>query len=143
VPQRAQEVNRALAKYVDVMLRNEEDLPRRSGSKVANVGESFDNLQVDSFSGDDRASHRDVPTSRSWRPRCANAKTASINDWGALCYADGKALHARTREDLAIYDASGRRLVRVGAEFYGLLSGKDPQCPIECGAAHGGGDETG
>src|SRR5437660_2863775 len=47
--QRAQEVNRALAKYVDVMLGNEEDFTACLGFEVENVGEGFDNLQIESF----------------------------------------------------------------------------------------------
>ena len=47
--ERAQQVNRELAPLVDVMLGNEEDFTASLGFEVENVGESFDNLDVESF----------------------------------------------------------------------------------------------
>jgi 2-dehydro-3-deoxygluconokinase len=66
-----------------------------------------------------------------------NAKTATRNDWGALCYHDGKFFEAAMREDLEIYDRVGGGDSFASGLIYGFLSGKEPQWSVECGAAHG------
>jgi 2-dehydro-3-deoxygluconokinase len=66
-----------------------------------------------------------------------NAKTASRNDWGALCYHDGKLYQARMRQDLDIYDRVGGGDSFASGLIYGFLAGKDPQWSVDCGAAHG------
>ena len=65
------------------------------------------------------------------------AKTSSFNDWGAVCYCDGAFFEARHRTNLHIYDRVGGGDSFASGLIYGLLSGKDPQWAIECGAAHG------
>lgn len=65
------------------------------------------------------------------------AKTASRNDWGALCYHDGRFYEAPVREDLEIYDRVGGGDSFASGLIYGLMSGKDLQWAVECGAAHG------
>ncbi len=65
------------------------------------------------------------------------AKTATKNDWGAICYADGNFYEAQRREDLEIYDRVGGGDSFAAGLIYGFLSGKDPQWAVECGAAHG------
>jgi 2-dehydro-3-deoxygluconokinase len=65
------------------------------------------------------------------------ARTATRNDWGAICYADGKFYQAAEREDLEILDRVGGGDSLASGLIYGLLMGKGPQWSIECGAAHG------
>ena len=65
------------------------------------------------------------------------AKTASRNDWGAICYATASSIQAKNREDLEIYDRVGGGDSFASGLIYGLLSGQDPQWAVECGAAHG------
>ncbi len=135
--QRAQEVNRALAKYVDVMLGNEEDFTACLGFEVENVGEGFDNLQIESFQDMIDISIAMYPNFAVVATTMRNAKTASRNDWGALCYHDGKLYQARMRQDLDIYDRVGGGDSFASGLIYGFLMGKDPQWSVECGAAHG------
>ena len=67
-----------------------------------------------------------------------NAKTATVNDWGAVCYARRQALPgARRREDLEILDRVGGGDSFASGLIYGFLAGKGPQWAVECGAAHG------
>jgi 2-dehydro-3-deoxygluconokinase len=134
---RAQEVNRALAKYVDVMLGNEEDFTASLGFEVENVGESFDNLDVESFQDMIDLALAMYPNFSVVATTLRNAKTASSNDWGALLYCEGKLHQARMREDLAIYDRVGGGDSFASGLIYALLAGKDPQWAVECGAAHG------
>ena len=67
-----------------------------------------------------------------------HAKTATVNDWGAICYYDGDFLPgARVRENLEIYDRVGGGDSFASGLIYGFLSRKDPQWAVDCGAAHG------
>jgi 2-dehydro-3-deoxygluconokinase len=66
-----------------------------------------------------------------------HARTATRNDWGALCYYDGHFYQAPVRENLEIYDRVGGGDSFASGLIYGFLTGKEPQWAVECGAAHG------
>jgi 2-dehydro-3-deoxygluconokinase len=65
------------------------------------------------------------------------ATTATRNDWGAICYSDGTFYQARNRENLEILDRVGSGDSFASGLIYDILSGKDPQSAVECGAGHG------
>ena len=65
------------------------------------------------------------------------AKTAIVNDWGAICYQDGTFYEARWRENLEIFDRVGGGDSFASGLIYGFLTGQGPQWAVECGAAHG------
>jgi 2-dehydro-3-deoxygluconokinase len=65
------------------------------------------------------------------------ARSASVNDWGAVCYYNGRLERARTRRDLAIYDRIGGGDSFASGLIYGFLTGRDAAWAVECGAAHG------
>src|SRR5579872_6642486 len=83
---RAREVNRALAKYVDVMIGNEEDFTAALGFAVENVDESFGTLEVASFKRMIEVAMSAYPNFSVVATTLRNARTASRNDWGAICY---------------------------------------------------------
>ena len=64
-------------------------------------------------------------------------KSASRNDWGALCCHDGKLYQSILRENLEIYDRIGGGDSFSSGLIFGFLSGRDAQWAVECGAAHG------
>jgi 2-dehydro-3-deoxygluconokinase len=66
-----------------------------------------------------------------------NAKTATVNDWSAICYADGKLYESISRPDLEIFDRVGGGDSFASGLIYGFLAGKGPQWAVDCGAAHG------
>jgi 2-dehydro-3-deoxygluconokinase len=66
-----------------------------------------------------------------------NARTATVNDWGAVCWYDGKLYEARAREGLEILDRVGGGDSFASGLVYGFLAGKGPQYAVDCGAAHG------
>jgi 2-dehydro-3-deoxygluconokinase len=65
------------------------------------------------------------------------ARTASRNDWGAICYHEGQFYEAKHRQDLDIYDRVGGGDSFASGLIYGLLADRPIQWAIECGAAHG------
>jgi 2-dehydro-3-deoxygluconokinase len=65
------------------------------------------------------------------------AKTATVNDWGAICYNDGSFYEAKYRESLEIFDRVGGGDSFASGLIYGFLAGQGPQLAVEFGAAHG------
>ena len=134
---RAQEVNRELAKYVDVMLGNEEDFTACLGYEIEGQDESHSKLDVTSFEKMIRQAVADFPNFAVVATTLRNAKTASVNDWGAVCFTDGKLYQATLRNDLEILDRVGGGDSFASGLIYGFLSGESPQWAVDCGAAHG------
>ena len=66
-----------------------------------------------------------------------NARTASVNDWGAVLHCGGRLHRSRPYEGLEIFDRVGGGDSFASGLIYGFLAGKDPQWAVECGAAHG------
>ena len=80
---------------------------------------------------------RQYPNFKAVATTLRNAKTASINDWGAILYTDGQFYEATLRENLEIYDRIGGGDSFASGLIYGLMEGKEPQQAVEYGAAHG------
>jgi 2-dehydro-3-deoxygluconokinase len=65
------------------------------------------------------------------------AKTATRNDWGAVCWMDGKFYESRKYPDLEIFDRVGGGDSFASGLIYGLMTTGDPQQAVDYGAAHG------
>jgi 2-dehydro-3-deoxygluconokinase len=132
----AQAVNRRLAPYVDVMLGNEEDFSAALGFEVHGMDEDIANIEVEAFKEMIGRVVKEFPFSVV-ATTLRKAKTATKNDWGAICYADGQFYEAVNRQDLEIYDRVGGGDSFASGLIYGFLSKQGPQWAVECGAAHG------
>jgi 2-dehydro-3-deoxygluconokinase len=134
---RAQEVNRELARYVDVMLGNEEDFTACLGFAVEGVDESLSALDPASFGRMIERVVAEFPNFKVVATTLRQARTATCNDWGAVCYHEGHLYQARNREGLEILDRVGGGDSFASGLIYGFLTGRDAQWAVECGAAHG------
>jgi 2-dehydro-3-deoxygluconokinase len=134
---RAREVNLQLAPLVDVMLGNEEDFTAALGFEVPGLDEQLSALDPLNFKRMIEAAVKAFPNFKVVATTLRHAKTATINDWGAVCYADGRLYQAKSREDLEILDRVGGGDSFASGLIYGLLAGKGPQWAVDCGAAHG------
>jgi 2-dehydro-3-deoxygluconokinase len=135
--ERAQQVNRELAQYVDVMLGNEEDFTAALGFEVEGVDAHLSKLDVSNFRRMIERAVVEFPNFRIVATTLRNARTATINDWGAICYSGGEFYEAPLRENLEILDRVGGGDSFASGLIYGLLMDKGPQWAVECGAAHG------
>ena len=133
---RAQEVNRRLAPLIDVMLGNEEDFSAALGFAVAGIDEHISKIERDSFKQMIEAVAKEYPF-KLVATSLRRALTATRNDWGAICYADGQFYESRSYEGLEIFDRVGGGDSFASGLIYGLLAGKDAKWAVECGAAHG------
>jgi len=122
---KATEVNRRLAQDVDVMFGIEGldenlsamDLPRTK-QRIQDFTRGFPNLKI-------------VTTS------LRTVKTATLNDWGAICWADGSLFEAPRITDLEIFDRVGGGDSFASGFIYGMMTAGDPQTALNYGAAHG------
>ena len=133
---RAQEVNRRIAPFVDVMLGNEEDFSAALGYEVPGTDENLSALDPENFKKMIAKVVQDFPF-KVVATTLRKATTATRNDWGAICYSDGNFHQARNRENLEILDRVGGGDSFASGLIYGFLAGKDAQWAVECGAAHG------
>lgn len=135
--ERAQEVNRELAKYVDVMIGNEEDFTASLGLEVEGVDENLSALPIDSFKRMIEKAVKTFPNFQAVGTTLRTVHTASINDWGAICWHDGKFHLATMREKLEIMDRVGGGDSFASGFIYGLMVLGDAAQAVEYGAAHG------
>jgi 2-dehydro-3-deoxygluconokinase len=133
---RAQEVNRKLAPYVDVMLGNEEDFSAALGFEVPGMNQHMTAFEVGGFKQMIRKVVEEF-TFEAVATTLRKVKTATVNDWGAICYHDKQFHQATERENLEILDRVGGGDSFASGLIYGFLSGKDAKWAVECGAAHG------
>ena len=133
---KAQEVNRAIAPYVDVMIGNEEDFSAALGFEIHGIDDQISKVEVDSF----KTMIREVTQTFPFKMVATTlrvAKTASRNDWGAICYMDGEFYQAIERPDLEIFDRVGGGDSFASGLINGFLEGNGPEYTVNCGAAHG------
>lgn len=134
--QAAQEVNRRIAPQVDVMLGNEEDFSAALGFEVPGMDEHHSTFEVEGFKKMISQVAKQYPF-QVVATTLRKAKTATQNDWGAICYCGGNFYQAKNRENLEIFDRVGGGDSFASGLIYGFLSGHDTQWAVECGAAHG------
>jgi 2-dehydro-3-deoxygluconokinase len=137
---RALEVNSELAPLVDVMLGNEEDFTASLGFEIEgvdNIDEHQGALDTSHFRKMIEQAVAKYPNFKVVATTLRNAKTATVNDWGAVCYADGAFYEARPMPDLEILDRVGGGDSFASGLIYGFLADKGPQWAVDCGCAHG------
>ena len=132
----AQAVNRHLAPLVDVMLGNEEDFSSALGFEVSGGGHQRSKIEVEAFKKMIERVVEEFPFSIV-ATTLRKVSTATRNDWGAICYADGTFCEATHRDNLEIFDRVGGGDSFASGLIYGFLMEKGPQWAVECGAAHG------
>jgi 2-dehydro-3-deoxygluconokinase len=133
----ARAVNRELAPLIDVMLGNEEDFSAALGFEVEGLDKHHSKLDPANFQKMIESATREFPNFRVVATTLRHARTATLNDWGAVCFADGRFYQAATRENLEILDRVGGGDSFASGLIYGFLAGKGPQWAVDCGAAHG------
>lgn len=134
---KAQEVNRALAPFIDVMIGNEEDFTACLGFEVKGVDHNLANLETEAFQQMISQAVAAFPNFKVVATTLRAVKSASVNDWGAICWAGGQFFSAETRKDLWILDRVGGGDSFASGLIYGFLKFNDPQQAVDYGAAHG------
>ena len=131
------EVNRELAKYVDVMIGNEEDFTAALGFEIEGVGDTLAELESASFRKMIEKAVAEYPNFKAVGTTLRHAKTASVNDWGAICYYEGAFHEAKPLPNLEIFDRVGGGDSFASGLIYGFLNEKGADWAVNCGCAHG------
>ena len=141
---RAQEVNRRLAPLADVMLGNEEDFTAALGFDAAGLdfdvtgtGADLPKLDPASFGRMMTVVHRTYPNLKLIGTTLRLVRSATHNDWSAVCWTDGQLYQSKLYPDLEIMDRVGGGDSFASGLIYGLLTGLDVATALEYGAAHG------
>jgi 2-dehydro-3-deoxygluconokinase len=134
---RAQEVNREIAKYVDVMIGNEEDFTEALGFEVEGLNANRSKLDPANFQAMISKVIAAYPSFQAVATTLREVHSATINDWGAVLWSDGQFYQATQRNQLAIFDRVGGGDSFASGVAYGFLAGDGPQAAVEYGAAHG------
>lgn len=134
---RAQEVNKELAKYVDVMVGNEEDFTASLGFEVEGNDANLKELNLDGYKKMIDQVVRAYPNFKVVATTLRTVKTATVNDWSAMCWAGGKIYKANAYGGLEIFDRVGGGDSFASGLIYGLITTGDPDKAVNYGAAHG------
>jgi 2-dehydro-3-deoxygluconokinase len=130
-------INREIANYVDVMLGNEEDFTACLGFEVEGVDGSLTNLEEASFHRMIDQAVAAYPNFKATATTLRGVKSATVNDWGAIAWVDGKFYNSTRFESLEIMDRVGGGDSFASGFIYGLMVLDDPALSVEYGAAHG------
>jgi 2-dehydro-3-deoxygluconokinase len=134
---RAREVNRQIARCVDVVIGNEEDFTACLGFEVEGMDQNVTRIETNAFK---KTIERAVAEFGNFKAVAATLRrviTATKNDWSAICWMDGRFYESRRYPELEILDRVGGGDCFASGLIYGLLKTGDPQMAVEYGAAHG------
>jgi 2-dehydro-3-deoxygluconokinase len=136
--ERAREVNKEIARHVDVMIGNEEDFTAALGFEVEGVDENLSALDTQAFRAMISRAAEAYPNLSVIATTLRAVHTATVNDWGAIAWSreDGF-VEATKRARLEILDRVGGGDSFAAGLIYGLLEGMDLAAATEYGAAHG------
>ena len=66
-----------------------------------------------------------------------SVKTATVNDWAAMCWANGEIHFSKKYDGLEIMDRVGGGDSFASGLIFGLMETGDPEIAVNYGAAHG------
>ncbi len=135
--EKAQEVNREIAKYIDVMIGNEEDFTACLGFEIEGNDENLKELNLDGYVKMLGEVCKQYPNFKVIATTLRTVKTATINDWSAMVYADGKVFNGMLLPNLEIYDRVGGGDSFASGLIYGLMTYDNAETAVNYGIAHG------
>jgi 2-dehydro-3-deoxygluconokinase len=133
---RAREVNRSLMPFVDVLFGNEEDFTAALGFDPPGVDPRYRELPTAGFRSMLGEVTRAYSNLKAVATTLRTSRSASVNGWGAIAFADGQFFEVPQR-DVEVLDRVGGGDSFASGFIHGLLAGKDPEWALRCGVAHG------
>ena len=134
---KAQEVNKEIAPYIDVMIGNEEDFTACLGLEVEGVDDNLTDLETDSFARMIERAAAEYPNFQVIGNTMRTVHSATRNGWGALAWSRETGVVQSTFRELEILDRVGGGDSFASGLIFGLLDGQDFQTAVDYGAAHG------
>ena len=134
---KAREVNREIAKHVDVMIGNEEDFTASLGFEVEGLDHNLSEIETDAFKRMIETAVKEFPNFLVAATTLRRVITASCNDWSAICWHNGVFYESRKYPELDILDRVGGGDSFASGLAFGFLEKNNPQAAVDYGAAHG------
>lgn len=135
--EKAQQVNKAIAPYVDVMIGNEEDFTACLGFEIEGNDENLKELNLDGYKKMLSEVTRVYPNFKVIATTLRTVRSASINDWSAMVYAEGEITKGMELPALEIFDRVGGGDSFASGLIYGLMTYDDAKIAVNYGIAHG------
>jgi 2-dehydro-3-deoxygluconokinase len=136
--ERAREVNRRLARHVDVMIGNEEDFTACLGMEVPGADPDLSELDPGSFRAMISEAAATYDNLKVIATTLRTVRSATVNDWGAIAWSrEAGFVEATLRPGLEILDRVGGGDSFAAGLIFGLLELSDLHLATEYGAAHG------
>ena len=134
---KARKVNKEIARYVDVMIGNEEDFTACLGFEIEGNDTDLKKLNLDGYKKMIQHAAQVYPNFQVVATTLREVKTATVNDWSAICWADGEIFKARDYKGLEIMDRVGGGDSFASGLIYGLMTTGSAETAVNYGAAHG------
>ncbi|MBE6999712.1 MAG: sugar kinase [Ruminococcaceae bacterium] len=135
--ERAQQVNKEIAPYIDVMIGNEEDFTACLGFEIEGNDENLKELNLDGYVKMLGEVCKTYPNFKVIATTLRTVKTATVNDWSAMVYANGEVTMGMSLPGLEIYDRVGGGDSFASGLIYGLMTFDDAAKAVNYGIAHG------
>jgi 2-dehydro-3-deoxygluconokinase len=136
-PERAAAVNRGLVGLADVLIGNEEDFSAALGYGVEGADEHLLDLDVAAYAKLLERVGTDYPQLSLVAATLREARTATRNDWSAVCRTRTDFHEGPRFDDLEILDRVGGGDSFVSGFVYALLTDRDLDAALAYGVAHG------
>lgn len=133
----AREVNRRIARHVDVMIGNEEDFTACLGLEVAGADEQLTALPTEGFAAMMCQAAEQFPNFAVIATTLRGVLSATLNDWSALAWSRETGVLQATQRRLEVFDRVGGGDSFASGLICGLLGGETLARSLELGAAHG------
>ena len=134
---KAQEVNKTIAPYIDVMIGNEEDFTACLGFEIEGNDENLKELNLNGYVKMLGEVCKVYPNFKVIATTLRTVKTATVNDWSAMVYANGEVYKGLELPGLEILDRVGGGDSFASGLVYGLMTYDDAQKAVNYGVAHG------
>ncbi len=135
--EKAQKVNKEIAPYIDVMIGNEEDFTACLGFEIEGNDENLKELNTDGYVKMLGEVCKVYPNFKVIATTLRTVKTATVNDWSAMVYADGKVHKGIDFPSLEILDRVGGGDSFASGLIYGLMTYDNAEKAVNYGIAHG------
>lgn len=135
--EKAQQVNKAIAPYIDVMIGNEEDFTACLGFEIEGNDENLKKLNLDGYEKMLGEVTKVYPNFKVIATTLRTVRSASINDWSAMVYSNGEVFKGLELPALEIYDRVGGGDSFASGLIYGLMTYDDAKIAVNYGIAHG------
>ena len=116
---------------------NEEDFTACLGFEIEGNDANLKELNIEGYKKMIDEAAKVYPNFKVVATTLRTVKTATVNDWSALCWADGEIFKAKDYKELEILDRVGGGDSFASGLVYGLMTTGDASKAVEYGTAHG------